>query len=188
MWQFIKENQFVVGALSGSVAAFLLGLVVNYFKREKIWLGHSILSRNIALKGHSSVSILYESREIQRLDSYTVLLRNIGNRAFKNQPIKIECSSGEIVDYGVETPDGANFDADVENGQLVLICDLLNPGESIKLEVTVMDATKPKALKVIARAENLKLKEIGYEVWLKSLTATERVLVQVMRSIGLFGR
>ena len=42
MFDFIQANPFVVGALTGSLAAYLLGLLVSYWRREKRWLGYSV--------------------------------------------------------------------------------------------------------------------------------------------------
>jgi hypothetical protein len=80
MWDFLKANPFIVGALTGSLAAYLLGLLVSYIHREKRWLGYSVSSRNIVQKGHSKLEMKYDGRDIVRLDSHAIQLRNIGNR------------------------------------------------------------------------------------------------------------
>lgn len=81
MWEVLKDNPFIVGALSGSLAAYLLGLLVSYLRREKRWFGYSIESRSIVKAGDERVSMKFEGRDIRRLDSHTVLIRNTGNRA-----------------------------------------------------------------------------------------------------------
>jgi hypothetical protein len=98
MWQFLKDNSFVAGALSGSLAAYLLGLLVSHLRREKRWLGYSIESRNIVKAGDSRISMKFENRDIRRLDSHTVIIRNIGNRPLAKVPVRIVASEGvEIV-------------------------------------------------------------------------------------------
>src|SRR5205809_5330701 len=87
---FLRQNAFIVGALSGSLAAYLLGLLVSYWRREKKWLGFSVTSRMIVEKGHPDLALTYKSRNIERLDSHAISVRNIGNRSLTKQPIRIE--------------------------------------------------------------------------------------------------
>lgn len=97
MWEFIKRNQFIVGALSGSLAAYLLGLVVSYWRRDKRWLGFSLTSRNVVQAGPKKLALTYDGKSIQRLDSHTILFRNIGNRPLGALPVKIQCTGGGTV-------------------------------------------------------------------------------------------
>ena len=80
MWDFIQQNSFVVGALSGGLAAHLLSLLINFFTREKKKKGYSIASRFIVEKGHKDLVIHYKGQEIERLLSHQVIIRNTGNR------------------------------------------------------------------------------------------------------------
>ena len=162
MWQFLKDNQFIVGALSGSLASYLIGLLVSHLRREKRWLGYSIESRNIVKVGDSRISMRFESRDIRRLDSHTVIIRNIGNRPLSNVPVRIVAPDGaEVVDYEFETPDGAKF---TENrptaSEIVVSCDLLNPGEAAAVGLTVADS-QDSDIKVLARVEGLTVRRIG---------------------------
>jgi len=164
MFELLKHNQIVVAALTGSLATYLLGLVVTHLRREKKWLGFSVSSRNSVKKGHTHLSMKYDSRDIQRLDSHAVLLRNIGNRPLTHLPIHIESKGGEIVEhefikpYGMAIESGFNSDS-----QLIVTCDLINPGEAITLGLTVADS-EDGAVQVVARAENLHLKQIAESV------------------------
>jgi hypothetical protein len=186
MWQFVKDNPFLVGAFTGSLAAYLLGLLVAHVKREKIWLGFSIVSRNIARRGHGRLSMHYDNREIQRLDSHTVWLRNIGNRALKNLPVAIESPNGEIVEHVVEAPDGAKFKTELLKGRLVVTCDLLNQGEFARVGLLVIDAEgKRPGVKVVARAENLRVKEIDNDALLLMMPATVQIVAKVARLLGM---
>jgi len=162
MWDFLKSNPFIVGALSGSVAAYLLGLLVSYLRREKRWLGYSVSSRNIVQQGHSKLSMKYDGRDIVRLDSHTILIRNIGNRPLVQLPVRVECVTGsEIVEQEVHAPQGASC-ATVPDGtgKLVMTTDLLNPGEVVNIGLTVANAPASE-VKVIARGEFLEVKQIG---------------------------
>ena len=163
MWQFIHDNPFIIGALTGSLASYLLGLLVSYFRREKTWLGYSLSSRNIVLKGHTQLSMKYGEREISRLDSHTIVLRNIGNRPLKNLPVRIESEKGGIVEHELKPPDGAEFTAALEGERLTVTCDLLNPGEAATIGLTVADSADGD-VKVIARAESLVVKELGQQL------------------------
>jgi hypothetical protein len=162
MWDFLKANPFMVGALTGSVAAYLLGLLVSYLRREKRWLGYSVSSRNIVERGHSKLAMKYDGRDIIRLDSHTIQLRNIGNRPLVGLPIRLECvSGGEIVDHEMNVPEGATYTASPDStARLVVTVDLLNPGEAFTVGLTVADA-KEGRVKVVARGELLEVKEIG---------------------------
>lgn len=105
----------------------------------------------------------YDDREIKRLDSHGIVLRNIGNRPLTNLPVRIESLQGEIVEHELMPPEGANFTQTFENGLLLIICDLLNPGEVATVGLTVADSDDG-IIKVIARAQNLQIKEIGQQL------------------------
>lgn len=162
MWEFLKENQFVVGALTGSLAVYLLGLLVSHLRREKRWLGYSVESRNIVKAGDSRISMKFENRDIRRLDSHTVVIRNIGNRPLANIPVRIVASeAAEIVEHDLDTPEGANFTANYpKTSEVVVGCDLLDPGEAAAVGLTVADSADGE-IKVIARMEGLTVRRIG---------------------------
>jgi hypothetical protein len=182
MLQFIKDNPFLVGALTGSLAAYLLGLLVAYLRREKVWLGYTISSRNIVLKGHTKLSMKYGDREISRLDSHAIVLRNIGNRPLKSLPVCIESAKGSIVEHEINPPDGAKFTPTLNESSLVVNCDLLNPGEAATLGITVADSADGK-IKVIARAENLRLKELGQQLDTNELLDAVTETIPLLRPI-----
>lgn len=165
MLQFLHENTFIVGALSGSVAAYLLGLLISYWRREKKWLGFSITSRMIVEKGHPDLALTYKGRNIERLHSHAVTIRNIGNRALTKQPVRIETTGGsEIVAHELELPSGAAYSTSLPDSNTLLIdCDLLNPGEAFIIGLTVIDS-KDGQVKATARGENLVCKQISEAV------------------------
>lgn len=162
MWDFFTQNSFVVGALTGSVAAYILGLVVSHIRREKRWLGYSVSSRNIVQKGSSKLEMKYDGSDIVRLDSHAVQLRNIGNRSLVNLPVWLESTdAGTIVEQEITPPDGAAFTSSLETDQrLVVTIDLLNPGEVATVGLTIADASRGE-INVIARAEYLEVRAIG---------------------------
>jgi len=162
MWDFFRQNPFVVGALSGSLAAYVLGLLIAHLRREKKWLGYSREMRTIVDKGHPHLSIKYNDNVIERLDSHTVLVRNIGNRPLSKLDLRFDCGgNSKILEREVQAPDGAAFDHRLGNNDssVTVAADLLNPGEFFTVGLTVADSTG-EDIKVIARAENLILKEI----------------------------
>jgi hypothetical protein len=162
MFEFFKNYPFFLGALTGSLAAYILQLFVNHLRREKKWLGYSINSRNIVSRDHSRLSLSFEGKDIQRLDSHTISIRNIGNKPLVNVPIRIEChNDGSIVEHEVKGPDGSKFTALLESQQTLLVtCDLLNPEETAQLGITIADSTSGE-IKFIARGESLVVKEIS---------------------------
>jgi hypothetical protein len=165
MWQFLRDNPFVVGALSGSMATYLLGLLVSHIRREKRWLGYSVESRNIVRAQDSRLSMKFENRDIRRLDSHTVLIRNIGNRPLTNLPVRVVASNGaHIVEHDLDPPDGASFQVQQPTpNEINVACDLLNPGEAAAVGVTVADSPDDD-LRVMVRAEGVDCEENRFPV------------------------
>ncbi len=163
-FDFFREYGFIIGALSGSLAAYLLGLIVSHLKREKRWVGFSKSGRTIVERGHADLSFTFRGREIDRLDSHEISVRNIGNQALLDQPIRIQTPDGEIVAFEVDRPTGATYGTSQPDGRSVVIdCELLNPGEVFTVGVTVVNSTVGE-LFVSARGERLVCKEIGGSV------------------------
>lgn len=161
MWEVVQENPFVVGALSGSLAAYVLSLIVSYLRREKRWLGYQISYRNIVESGPSKLEVMYDGRKIERLDSQSVQLRNIGNRPLCDQRVQISCKRGEIVECELDLPDGARAPVHAPAAQLRIVeFDLLNPGEALNIGVTVVDGLD-EPVSVVARGEFLEVRAIG---------------------------
>jgi hypothetical protein len=183
VWEFIKENSFVVGALSGSLAAYLLGLLVSHWRRERRWLGYSVNSRNIVQHGHTKLSMLYDGKQIVRLDSHSIAVRNIGNRPLLNVPVQIQSQGGgAIVEHELRAPDGASCSALADSaGKLVVTTDLINPGEVVTIGLTVADSGDGK-ISVNARGELLEVKEIGDRFTTDELL--EALLPMLMASSG----
>lgn len=167
---FLRQNGFIVGALSGSMAAYLLGLLVSHLRREKKWLGFSVTSRMIVEKGHPDLALTYKGRGIERLHSHAISVRNIGNRALTKQPIRIETSDGgEIVAHEVERPVGAEFTAITPDAKTLIVdCDLLNPGEAFVVGVTVVDSQDGK-VSATARGEGLVCKQLSESIGTEEL-------------------
>lgn len=182
MWDFLAANPFLVGALTGSLASYLLGLFVSHLRREKRWLGYSVSSRNIVQRGHTKLAIRYDAKDIVRLDSHAITVRNIGNRPLVNIPVRIECTDGgEIVEHELRSPDGAVTAVTTEGpGTLVVRTDLVNPGEVVVVGVTIADS-KIGQLKVVARGELLEVREIGERA------DTEELLEALLSYMPFFG-
>ena len=162
MLDVIKNNPFIIGALSGSLASYLLGLLVSYWRREKRWLGYAVTSRNIVQAGSQKLALTYDGRPTLRLDSHTVLFRNIGNRPLSALPVKVQCTGGGLIlDHELKLPDGASFASTAESEHITVTIDLLNPGETFSVGLTVADSSGTGGVKAIARAEFLHLQQIG---------------------------
>src|SRR3954471_12534180 len=157
---FLQKFPFLVGAITGSVPAYLLGLLVSHIRREKRWLGYSVTSRNIIKADHSNINVSYGGKPIRRLDSHVVLARNIGNRPLTLLPVRIE-TSGQIVNYEVQAPRGEKYSVDPEPADAIVVTpQLLNPGEALEVGLTVADGWSEE-VSVIARGEMLQVKKIG---------------------------
>ena len=159
MMQLLRDNPWVFGALTGSLATYLLQLVIGHVRREKRWIGYSI-SRHTIARGGSRLAITYAGRSVERLDSCVLTLSNIGNRALRRLPVTIRAPDGEILEREVRGPDGATLDVQSpRSSDLAISCDLLNPGENYTLSLTLADSKEP--VQVIARAEYLRVKAMG---------------------------
>lgn len=181
MWDFIRENPFVAGALTGSVAAYLLGLLISYLRREKRWIGYQVSRRNIVEGGPSKLEVSYAGRSISRLDSQLVQVRNIGNRPLVDQPVQISIANGEIADCELSLPDGAVAQvATPEPHMRTVTFDLLNPGEALNIGVTVIDG-HDEPVSVVARGELLEVRQIGDRI------ASEELMEILLPSIPLIG-
>ena len=111
-----------------------------------------------------------------------VTLRNIGNRPLLDLPIRIiSPGGGEIVEHEVNAPQGAKFRSSLEeSSQLLIECDLLNPGEEFSVGLTISDSANSR-LDVTARAEYLEVKEASERI-------DKRELFEVVRPYIPFGR
>ncbi len=189
MLEFLQQYPFVIGALSGSLAAYLLGLIVSHLRREKRWLGFAISSRVIVERGHPDLVLTYKGRSIERLHSHAVKVRNIGNRALKTQAVRIATLDGsEIVAHELEQPGNANFSIEIpDRSTLLVMIDLLNPGEGFKVGVTVIDSSDGE-IEASARGEYLVCKQMSDEANIDDLlnaiagiSAINRLMVELMR-------
>ena len=162
MADFFKEHGFVVGALTGSLASYLLGLLVSHFRREKRLLGFAIDSRNIVRASHSDLSMAFKGQSINILDSHTVLLKNVGNRPLTNVPVRIVADQAALIlEQTTKSPDGVSITAERQNGaEFSFVIDLLNQQETVIFGFTVSDSVTGK-LKLISRMEGVQLVDLN---------------------------
>ena len=66
-----------------------------------------------------------------------------------------------ILDHELTTPDGAAFESNLQGDAITITIDLLNPGETFTVGLTVADSPATHGIKAVARAEFLELWEIG---------------------------
>jgi hypothetical protein len=201
MLDFLMKYAFIIGALTGSVAAYLLGLFVNYVRREKRMLGFSVRSRKIVELGHKDLTIFYKGQPIERLYSHEVTIKNIGNRALKDLPVKIKFEK-EFLDPELNQPEGAQFKMTIENNnEIVVNCDLLERNESLYIGFTSIDLVendkeldirdkwrslvidRPPKVSVIARVENLQCKDLDTMTYPTLVELFSIVFSDALRSI-----
>lgn len=188
MWQFLRENPYLVGALTGSLATFIVGQAWAYLRREKRWLGYSIETRNVVEANSPQLQVLFNGTPVRRVDSHTIIARNIGNQPLKHIPIRVLAGTGaQILAHEAEPPEGASQNAVTSGGELEISFDLLNPGEAARVGLTVGDS-KDGQVRVIARGEHLVVKEIDTRSPTEALIAelggaalSARLLKGVMR-------
>lgn len=157
MWDFLSANQFLVGALTGSVAAFFLSLIHGHLKRERKLISYSITSRSVAEKGSGDLEVTYRGQKILRLDSHSIVFTNSGNRALTSFPLIVDFGEGaQAVDIEIKGPAGVKFLARLDGTEVATNVDLLNCGEAVTFGLNVIDGNLDR-ISVAARAENLKL-------------------------------
>lgn len=67
----------------------------------------------------------------------------------------------QYFEYELVAPDGASFASEAEDDHITVNIDLLNPGETFSVGLTVADSSATGSIKAIARAEFLEIREIG---------------------------
>jgi hypothetical protein len=164
MFEIIKDYQ-LFGFFGGSVAAYFINMLVQHLRRPKILLGYSVSWHRAVEEGNQGLVVLYKGREIQRLHYFNILLVNIGNRALRDIPVTIKCTSpAEIVEHEVVAPLGANFVTNLSQpSTLYVTCDLLNIKERAEISITVLNGlnkSKHDAILVAARHEDMQFVEI----------------------------
>jgi hypothetical protein len=181
--EFFKDYGFVVGALSGSLAAYLLGLLVTHLRREKRWLGWAVNGRRIVSSERPDITISFKGQPIAALDSHTVTLRNIGNRPLTDLPVRIIADrEARILEQETKAPAGIHITTTFySDHELHLIIDLLNPKEGVSVDLTVSDA-QSRQLQVLARIPGLSLVELN-EISARDIFA---IFLEVLsRAVGL---
>lgn len=156
MMESIKEYQFLIGALTGSLAAYLLGLLVSFLKRDKLRLTCSIDSRRIAGSERADIKFTYRDQPISYLHSHNMRLVNNGNRSLLNVPIYIKSHVGsKITDIDVYHPVGVKYTKIVgDDIELLITFDMLQPGEYVSIGMTVINSPT-ETLQISARADKL---------------------------------
>lgn len=174
---FFRANSFVVGALTGSLASYLLGLLVTHFKRPKRWLGYRVSSRAIVQRGHPHLTLKFDGREIASLASHIVLLQNVGNQPLKSQTVFLVVGDGgEVLETDWLGPEGAEVKINrLKSTTVSAECDLLNPGEYFSVGLTVANAPGTD-VHVAARGEMLEVKVIGLGLGVDSDILLEAIL------------
>ncbi len=162
MLELLRQNQFIAGLLGGSVAAYLLGLVVAWLRREKKVLGYSATSRTISVTDLPDLKIQYRKTPTPYLHSHSIVISNVGNRPLRGFPLRIECADdGYIYGSEVSAPAGETFDKVIEDSNYITInCGLLNVGESFTVGLTVLHTPNPD-IKITARQENLTVRALS---------------------------
>jgi hypothetical protein len=158
----LEASQFLIGALTGSVPSYLLGLLVGWIRRERLLLGFAITSSHAVKKGLRNLHAIYDHMPVSNLDSHEIVLRNIGNRPLTNLPVRIQSEPGsKIVAVEIRPPHGAAPAYELGHDcKAIVRIDLLNPRESLIVRLTVANASA-LTLAVTARAENLSVRRMS---------------------------
>jgi hypothetical protein len=156
-----QTSPFLIGALTGSVPSYLLGLLVGWLRRERLLLGFAITSSHAVKKGLQNLHAIYDRMPVSGLDSHEIVLQNIGNRPLTHLPVRIQSEPGsKIVAVEIQPPHGAAPAHESSNDCTAIVkIDLLNPRESLIVRLTVANASA-LTLAVTARAENLSVRRI----------------------------
>jgi hypothetical protein len=160
--EWLKQNLPVVMFLSGSMAAFILGQIVNFLSRKKSTFGYQIDSRNIVSVTTADLVVSYRNLPVQKMDSVTVSFWNLGNQPLINFPVRVQTEGGGIiVDLNLRPPEGSLTKVEpIHEYENVITFDLLKPGEEAVLDLTILNSTHGK-VKIYARVANVDVKEIS---------------------------
>jgi hypothetical protein len=161
----LKDYGFVVGAFTGSLAAYLLGLIISHMRREKRWLGYKVFSRTVADKGGKDLEFSFKGKPITRLDSHIVLLFNVGNRPLTDLLVRIVAHpQAKILEEETDAPAGMGVTTTIKNDvELNLVIDLLNPKERICTNLTISDSASGN-IQILARIPGLSLIELNERI------------------------
>jgi len=142
----------------GGLVVFVLEQVFHHFQKEKRVLGYTIDTRVIAEKSHADLKITFKDMDVQKVLFHGICLKNIGNASIKDFPVFIQ-ADGKFYFAKIYAKPGIEFKKIENKNSLEFKVTLLNPGEEIKVDYTILDAPDEKIV-VDARSELLRVKNI----------------------------
>lgn len=164
MLDFMKEYGSLFAFVGGSLSAYLLGLIVAHFRREKRWLGFNIDKQTIVSAENPNLTVQFNGHSINKLDSYKILISNIGNRSLIAIPVRLIASiDARILERNVEVPEGATASfVDSGDNEVCVTVDLLNVNEHAIVSLIVANPTSD--LKLISRVDGLTIVNMSSKI------------------------
>ncbi len=193
MLDFLRENGFILGALTGGLAGAVFKTIFDHLQREKKNLLFIVNSRMVLGRNRLKEEIRYKDEPVESLCSHEVIVHNRGNRGLKEIPIKIMCESGRFVGVPeiIKGPKGAKYQSITEddNKTAVVKYDLLKKGEEFEISLIAVDSVDSQIM-VVARVDEVNEKQITREEevlilkrWANVLRALVFIFLGVMMGI-----
>ena len=142
---------------------FIAEQIASHLRRERKILGYTVDTQTIAEKSHADLKLQYKGIEVERVYLQKITLKNAGNVPIANFPVYIVPAPAKAVFTNI-TADKPGIHCDFIEGEgpCTFKCDLLNPGDTVTVDLTLIDA-EHIAVSVDARAEKLVVKEVSRE-------------------------
>jgi hypothetical protein len=150
----------VLTFLGGGLVVFLLEQLIAHFHRRRSVLGYIIDTRTLAERSDPDLKISYKGHDVDRVDSHRVTLKNVGNTALNNVPVFVVPASGRLLFYEIKASPGIHCPVLTEEPPLAFTFNLLNPGESIDIQVVVLNSPNP-SMSIGARANHLRVRDLS---------------------------
>jgi len=153
----------VLTFLGGGLLVFVGEQIISHLRRTRKILSFTVETQTIAEKSHADLKLQYKGIEVERVYLQKITLRNAGNTAIASFPVYIQPPPAKGIFFSITTDKpGIHCDVLIEEGPCAFKCDLLNPGDTVTVDLTLIDA-EHVATSVDARSENLVVKEIPKE-------------------------
>ncbi len=185
MWDFLRENGFIMSALAGGLAGAIFTFLVDYLRRQKKRLLFIVNSRKVIERNYPEIDVHYEGEAVQRIYSHEVIVRNEGIQRLKAILIKIKCNSGKFIELLTKPVTimshsaGTKYKLEDDGKTVVVKFDVLMPNEALKISLIAVDSVDSQIV-VEAQGEDLGLRY-------KQITRDEQVhnLKRVAMAISL---
>lgn len=168
VWSFLSNNNLMATLVSGLLIALVsgaAGFFYSNYTREHKELSYEIDGPINYLDERTieNITVEVDNQPVPRLIGYNIKVRNSGNTALKDLPVRIVFTSDDpdfkVLKLVPQSPSLTPIDPTLSLGDGATIdyrVDLLNKDESISITALINNSAQ---VEVFAKSENLELKE-----------------------------